>query len=59
MKENETNETNNQNKLETINNEMFHSFNPDDESGIVGGFPKLTGGVTWSGGPDVSVDVRW
>jgi hypothetical protein len=38
MKENETT---GQNELESINGEMFHSFDPEDASWIVGGIQTV------------------
>jgi len=66
MKENETV---NRGELESINSEMFDSFDLEDASGIIGGKPKLSGSAsnfvatTDNGGfspqADVDADVEW
>jgi hypothetical protein len=45
MKENETSDWK---ELESISKEMFHSFEPDDASWIIGGRPKMTRLITLS-----------
>jgi hypothetical protein len=54
------NETSNQKELENINSEMFHSFDPDDASWIIGGAKKkFTAKATGSGdGADVEFDFE-
>jgi hypothetical protein len=44
-------------ELESINDEMFHYFDPDDASWVMGGF-KYTFGVSMgsNGSQDVDVD---
>jgi hypothetical protein len=54
MKENDV--INNE-ELETINSELFGSFDPEDESWIVGGSKSVTGSGTFTpNGPDGTVD---
>jgi hypothetical protein len=55
------NETLDQKALESINDEIFHSFDPDDASWIIGGRPKITGKATVSssGGVDGEVDIEF
>jgi hypothetical protein len=42
------NETSDQKALESINDEIFHSFDPDDASWIIGGRTKMTRLLTFS-----------
>jgi hypothetical protein len=66
MKENEKV---NRGELESINSEMFNSFDLEDASWIIGGKPKLSGSAsnfvatTDNGGfspqADVDADVEW
>jgi hypothetical protein len=47
-------------QLESINNELFNSFDPEQELWIIGGSTRQTicGTYTYSGGqPDGSVDL--
>ena len=54
------NETKDQNELESINGEMFQSFDPDDASWISGGKVTYctTGSVDSTGKADISVDIQ-
>ena len=48
----------NSEELETINSELFGSFDPEDEAWIVGGSKTLSGSVTFTpNGPDGGGDV--
>jgi len=48
----------NSEELETINSELFGSFDPEDESWIVGGSKTVSGSVTFTpNGPDGGADV--
>jgi hypothetical protein len=45
-------------ELERINSELFGSFDPEDESWIVGGSKTVSGSVTFTpSGPDGGGDV--
>jgi hypothetical protein len=45
-------------ELEGLNNNLFRSFDPDDENWIVGGSKTITGGPTGSpDSPDAWVDM--
>lgn len=45
-------------ELERINSELFGSFDPEDESWIVGGSKTVSGSVTFTpNGPDGGADV--
>jgi len=47
-------------ELERINNELFGSFDPEDELWIVGGSKTGTSSVTYTPtGPDGGVDFDW
>lgn len=47
-------------ELEKINSELFGSFDPEDESWIVGGSKSVTGSATYTpSGPDGTVDFDW
>jgi hypothetical protein len=55
-------ETKNQQELESINSELFHSFDPNEASGIIGGarvirtrFPTGDGGTAVDTVPDVLI----
>jgi|SoiMethySBSTD1v2_1073268.scaffolds.fasta_scaffold1808306_1 hypothetical protein len=54
------NETKDQNELESINGEMFQSFDPDDASWITGGKVVYTasGTVDSNGKFDGTVDIQ-
>jgi hypothetical protein len=57
MKENETVDLK---ELENINSEMFHSFDPDDASWIIGGRPKLCAKVSGSRDQvDFEIDIEF
>lgn len=47
--------------LESINGELFGSFDPEDESGIVGGSTKtITDMYTFTpNGHDINLDFEW
>jgi hypothetical protein len=52
------NETLDQKELESINSEIFHSFDPDDDSWIIGGRPNSTVNISYTAsGRDVTVDL--
>jgi hypothetical protein len=55
------NETLDQKELESINSEMFPSFDPDDASWIIGGRPKFTARntTTSDGGIDTAIDIEF
>jgi hypothetical protein len=57
MKENENV---NRKELESIDSEIFHSFDPEEASWIIGGGVKVTGAVTFAdvGGGAVTSDWR-
>lgn len=48
-------------KLERINNELFGSFDPEDESAIGGGSTKtITDMYTFTPtGTDITLDIEW
>jgi hypothetical protein len=48
-------------ELERINNELFGSFDPEDESGIGGGSTKtITDMYTFTPtGTDMNLDIEW
>jgi hypothetical protein len=47
-------------ELETINSELFGSFDPEDESWIVGGSKTVSGSATYTPtGPDGGADFDW
>lgn len=48
-------------ELEKINNELFGSFDPEDESGIGGGSTKtITDMYTFTPtGHDINLDIEW
>jgi hypothetical protein len=57
------NETLGRKELESINSEMFHSFDPDDASWIIGGRIKVTAKATVDstgkvdGEADIEIDI--
>ena len=54
------NETIARQELESINSELFHSFDPEEASWISGGRLKITSKVTKSGDtPDVEFDIEF
>jgi hypothetical protein len=50
------NETLDQKELESINSEIFHSFDPDDASWVMGGF-KYTAGISPNSNGNTDVDL--
>ncbi len=47
-------------ELETINSELFGSFDPEDESWIVGGSKTVSSSATYTPtGPDGGADFDW
>ena len=47
-------------ELESINSELFGSFDPEDEAWIVGGSKSISGSATYTPtGPDAGGDFDW